>query len=62
MTTDSAGSRICVDYAQTVLTAAPPVVQVVQVNDADAPPNLRLLIELSGRVPPGYSPFGTSTA
>jgi hypothetical protein len=32
-------------------------ITVVQVNSPDAPPNLRLLVRLEGRVPEGYRPF-----
>ncbi len=52
---------LLVDYVQAVLSSAPPVVRVVQVNGADAPPNLRLLVELRGRVPAGHAPFGDRT-
>ena len=45
------------EYAQACLSVSPPTVTVVRVNDSDAPPNLRLLLEVTGRVPAGYRPF-----
>jgi hypothetical protein len=46
-----------IDYVQTARTQARVSVRVKQVNDADVPPNLRLLVQLHGRVPSGYQPF-----
>jgi len=46
-----------VDYVQTARAEAPVSVRVKQVNDTDAPPNLRLLVQFHGHVPPGYQPF-----
>jgi hypothetical protein len=48
---------VLAEYVQHILRVAPPVVRVHQVNGDDTPPNLRLLVELSGHVPAGYSPF-----
>lgn len=47
------------DYVQRALSVGMPSVRVVRVNDEDTPPNLRLLVELSGRLPLGYHPFST---
>ncbi|HEX3785438.1 MAG TPA: HIRAN domain-containing protein [Pseudonocardiaceae bacterium] len=48
---------VLVEYVQHILIVAPPVVDVRQVNGDDAPPNLRLLVELSGHVSVDYAPF-----
>lgn len=49
---------VLADYVQHTLSMGTPKVRVRQVNAPDTPPNLRLLVELSGQLPPGYSPFG----
>lgn len=46
------------DYVQHVLSIGTPAVRVSKVNGEDTPPNLRLLVELSGQLPIGYRPFG----
>jgi len=46
------------DYVQHVLSMGTPAVRVSKVNDEHTPPNLRLLVELSGQLPVGYRPFG----
>jgi hypothetical protein len=46
------------DYVQHTLSMGTPVVRVSKVNDEQTPPNLRLLVELSGQLPVGYRPFG----
>lgn len=46
------------DYVQHALSMGTPTVRVSKVNDEHTPPNLRLLVELSGQLPVGYRPFG----
>jgi len=48
---------VLAEYVQHILTVAPPAVRVRQVNSDDTPPNLRLLVDLSGHVSVGYRPF-----
>ncbi|MGH3995870.1 MAG: HIRAN domain-containing protein [Pseudonocardiaceae bacterium] len=45
------------DYVQHALSMGTPAVRVSKVNGEDTPPNLRLLVELSGQLPIGYRPF-----
>jgi HIRAN domain len=47
------------DYVQHALSMDTPAVRVSKVNGTDTPPNLRLLVKLSGLLPPGYHPFAT---
>lgn len=48
---------VLADYSQHALSIGMPDVRVSKVNSAEAPPNLRLLVDLSGRLPLGYRPF-----
>jgi HIRAN domain len=45
------------DYVQQALSMGTPAVRVSRVNDEHTPLNLRLLVELSGRLPVGHRPF-----
>jgi hypothetical protein len=44
-------------YVHQVRDVGGMTIRVAQVNSPDVPPNLRLRVQLSGRVPYGYSPF-----
>jgi hypothetical protein len=46
-----------VTYANLLLDAGEPAVSVLQVNGDQAPPNLRLLVAVRGRMPAGRRPF-----
>ncbi len=48
---------LLLDYVHTVQDQGEPSLTVEQVNGPEAPPHLRLLIRLDGRVPTGYQPF-----
>ena len=49
-----------VEYVNTLLNSGPVDARVEQNNGPDAPPNLRLLVTVKGRVPEGYQPFGAA--
>jgi hypothetical protein len=48
---------LLVDYVHKLFEVDAPKLFVLQRNDEDSPPNMRLLIECTGRVPAGYVPF-----
>lgn len=48
---------LLVDYAHKVCEVTTPTIRVARVNGSEAPPNLRLLVELRGHLPAGYAPF-----
>lgn len=49
---------VLLSYVHTVRRSAEPVLTVAAVNGSDVPPAFRLLVALSGIVPPEYRPFG----
>jgi hypothetical protein len=48
---------LLLDYVHHARDRGGLALRVVQVNGPDTPPNLRLLVELTGSLPPGYEPF-----
>jgi len=51
---------LLVDYMHKLLEIDEPKLVVLQRNDEDSPPNLRLLVECTGLLPAGYIPFSGS--
>ncbi len=48
---------LLIDYVHKLSDVSDPKLTVLQCNNDDSPPNLRLLVECSGRLPAGYVPF-----
>lgn len=48
---------LLIDYVHKLRDVSDPKLTVLQCNKNDSPPNLRLLVECSGRLPAGYVPF-----
>jgi hypothetical protein len=48
---------LLLDYVHQLRQMGGPEVTVLQVNSEDSPPNLRLLVQCTGQLPPAYVPF-----
>lgn len=48
---------LLVDYVHNLSEISDPKLVVLQRNNHDSPPNMRLLVECTGRLPDGYVPF-----